>query len=170
MFLFDTTPVKCCLSLVPPCPADKSFYISQDRPWCQAQAEICIVLGRLVLSQPGSRPPMITGSARTASCCSGGLDGNADERSQAINLRIYANVHVFTQDLNVYAGFGSLYSVYAEITHFTQCLRSVYAKIAQCLRSDYAEFTQCLRSVYAVFTQCLRSVCAVFMQCLVFTQ
>ena len=105
-----------------------SLFISQDHTWCQAQAEICIVLGRLVLGQLGSRPPIITGSARTASCCSGGLDGNADEPSQAINLRFYANVHVFTQDLNVYAGFGRL-------------------------RSDYAVFTQCLSSVYAVLTQ-----------------
>ena len=93
-----------------------SLFISQDRTWFQAQAEFGIVLGRLVLGHLGSRPPIITGSARTASCCSGGLDGNADEPSQAINLRFYANVHVFTQDLNVYAGFGRLRSVYAVIT------------------------------------------------------
>ncbi len=109
-----------------------SLFISQDRTWCQAQAEFGIVLGRLVLSQlcsrVESRPPIITGSARTASSCSGGLDGNADEPSQTINLRFYANVHVFTQDLNVYAGFGRL--------------RNVYAVITQCLRSDYAVFTQ----------------------------
>jgi len=104
-----------------------SLFISQDRTWCQAEAEFGIVLGRLVLGQRCSRPPIVTGSARTASSCSGGLDGNADEPSQTINLRFYANVHVFTQDLNVYAGFGRL--------------RNVYAVITQCLRIDYALIT-----------------------------
>ena len=97
IFLFDTTPVKCCLSLVPRAQL-MSLFISQDRTWCRARAEFGI---QHVLGQLCSRPPIITGSARTAPNCSGGLDGHADQPFQAINLRFYANVHAFTQDLNV---------------------------------------------------------------------
>ena len=90
-----------------------SLFISQDRTWCQARAEFGT---QHVLFQLCSRPLIIAGSARTASCCSGGLDGHADEPLQAINRRFYANVHVFTQILDVYADFGRLRSDYAVIT------------------------------------------------------
>ena len=115
IFKFDTTPVKCCLSLVSRA-QPMSLFISQDRTWCQARAAFGT---QHILVQLCSRPPTIAGSARMASCCSGGLDGHADELFQAINLRFHANVHVFTQVLDVYAGCERLRSdldVYALIT------------------------------------------------------
>jgi hypothetical protein len=93
-----------------------SLFISQDRTWRQSRAEFGT---QHVLVQLCSRPPIIAGSARTAACCSGGLDGHADEPFQAINRLLYANVHVFTQVVDVYADFGRLRSdldVYALIT------------------------------------------------------
>jgi hypothetical protein len=48
IFKFDTTPVKCCLSLQL-CAQLMSLFISQDRTWRQARAEfgIQLVLGQL---------------------------------------------------------------------------------------------------------------------------
>ena len=116
IFLFDTSPVKCCLSLVPRAHL-MSLFISQDRTWCQARAEFGT---QHVLVQLCSRPPIIAGSARTAACCSGGLDGHADEPFQAINRRFYATCAC------VYAGFGRL----RRLCTFTQIL-DVYAVITQ---------------------------------------